>query len=268
MLRNRIITGLILAIVALLIIFYLPFSAFLVVTSGIILFSAWEWTSLMGCRSLLCQFLYVIFMAIMMYCAWHAPIIPVLWVAFAWWVAALFLIAFYPKVSKIWSYGIWIRGLMGILVLVPSWLSIDFIMWQQNGAVILVFLLLLVWGADTGAFFSGKFWGKHKLMPLVSPKKTWQGLFGGLTLTILIAAIGCIVLKIIPPYWPIVIVLAVVTVLFSVVGDLLESMLKRQVGIKDVANYLPGHGGFLDRIDSLTAAAPIFLLGFLLLGVK
>ena len=101
----------------------------------------------------------------------------------------------------------------------------------------------------------------------VSPKKTWEGLLGGVILSLIIAAICAEFLQIPFSLWPKVLLLSFVTILFSVIGDLFESMLKRQVDIKDTGCYLPGHGGLLDRIDSLTAATPIFLLGCLLLGL-
>ena len=126
--------------------------------------------------------------------------------------------------------------------------------------------MLLVWGADIGAYFFGRAFGKLKLVPRVSPGKSWAGLFGGV-LTSLCIAIGLAVYLNIPidQFVP-VLLGAVLVVLFSVVGDLTESMFKRQMGIKDSSQLLPGHGGVLDRIDSLTAAAPMFALLLLLSG--
>lgn len=156
---------------------------------------------------------------------------------------------------------------MGVFTLAPCWLALIIIRSAENGAIILTFVLCLIWSTDIGAYFSGKWWGKTKLIPKVSPNKTWQGLYGGILLTIIVAVIGCIVFNISPLDWLIVVALAIVVAILSVIGDLLESMLKRQINIKDTGNYLPGHGGLLDRIDSLTAAVPIFLLGCLLFGL-
>ena len=119
-------------------------------------------------------------------------------------------------------------------------------------------VMVLVWGADIGAYFSGRAFGKRKLAPAVSPGKSWEGVYGGLALTLVITLVVGVVRD-----WSgkeIFLALAgtAIVVFISVVGDLTESMFKRQAGIKDSSNLLPGHGGVLDRIDSLTAAIPIF----------
>jgi len=117
---------------------------------------------------------------------------------------------------------------------------------------------VLVWGADIGAYFSGRAFGKRKLAPAVSPGKSWEGVYGGLALTLVITIIVGIVRDWTVKEMLLGLIGAAVVVLISVVGDLTESMFKRQAGIKDSSNLLPGHGGVLDRIDSLTAAIPIF----------
>jgi phosphatidate cytidylyltransferase len=134
-----------------------------------------------------------------------------------------------------------------------------------HGAYALLFLFVLIWGADSGAYFAGKAFGKTKLLPRVSPGKSWQGLFGGLLLTGLISPALFWILPTPHPRFFVVLTLCWITVLFSVLGDLFESMLKRNVGLKDSGRLFPGHGGLLDRIDSLTAAAPIFALGSLVM---
>lgn len=269
---KRLITGIILIVLVVLAIFFLRFSIFVTLTSLLILFAAWEWGVLIGFDRYLYRCIYVACVGIAIFCVWHVGMsrtwtLVLLISNVFWWLIALFLIASYPKSAVLWGEGIWMRSLMGIFVLVPCWLALNMIRAMQDGSMILMFMLVLVWSADIGAYFVGKWCGKHKLAVQVSPKKTWQGLCGGMLLVLLMAVVGCIAFNIILPHWFVVIVLAIVTALFSVIGDLLESMLKRYVNIKDTANYLPGHGGILDRIDSLTAAAPIFLLGCLLLGV-
>ena len=159
-----------------------------------------------------------------------------------------------------------VRGIMGILVLMPCWLALNFIRVLPSGEMILLALFVLIWGADTGAYFAGKKWGKHKIIPQVSPGKSWEGLAGALLTTVLLVFCLLTALKFPPADIWVLLLLSLVTVLFSVLGDLFESMLKRKVDLKDSGTILPGHGGILDRIDSLTAAAPIFALGLILLA--
>ena len=146
-------------------------------------------------------------------------------------------------------------------MLVPSWMALVSIRQQPDGDVFLLMLLLLVWGADIGAYFAGKTWGKKKLAPKVSPGKTMAGFWGGVGSCVAIA-VGFVIyleLSVLDGFY--LVVLSVIAGLASVLGDLFESMLKRQRGIKDSSKLLPGHGGVLDRIDSITAAAPMFVLG-------
>jgi phosphatidate cytidylyltransferase len=184
-----------------------------------------------------------------------------------WWVAVtLFLFRvqelgvgenrFYP-----------LRAAVGLLVLVPAWAAITSLHAAgETGPKLVVFLLFLIWVADSGAYFSGLRWGRAKLAPVVSPGKTWEGLYGALAGAVICGAALFWLLGTEGSLFP-AILLSVGTALFSVVGDLLESVFKRKAGIKDSGNLLPGHGGVLDRIDSLTAAAPVFLLGLQQMGV-
>ncbi|MGD9152561.1 MAG: CDP-archaeol synthase [Gammaproteobacteria bacterium] len=261
MLKLRLITAALLIILTIAGILVLPLSVFRIIAAAIILFAAWEWSILIDCKTFLHRTLYVLFIAAILWSSWYAPIIPILIASLIWWIIAAGLIITYPKSTKLFSQGIYARALMGVFTLVPCWLSLTFIRAAENGIIILIFILCIVWGADIGAYFSGKWWGKHKLAPKVSPNKTWQGLCGGILLAIIVAVIGCIVFNISPLAWLTVIMLSILTALFSIIGDLLESMLKRHMNIKDIGGYLPGHGGLLDRIDSLTAALPIFSLG-------
>ena len=125
----------------------------------------------------------------------------------------------------------------------------------------------MTWAADTGAYFVGRAWGKHLLAERVSPKKTWEGFCGGLVLALIVGVAGSYLLPIDFAQRILIWVLALVAALFSVLGDLLESLLKRQSGVKDSGWLLPGHGGILDRIDSMLPAVTVFVLGMLLLGL-
>jgi phosphatidate cytidylyltransferase len=128
----------------------------------------------------------------------------------------------------------------------------------MHGSILIMVVLGIVWSTDIGAYFSGKNFGKNKLMPLVSPNKTIEGLIGGIACSVVFVITFCYFNNQPISMWFIYAVMAIGVAVFSAVGDLLESMFKREVGLKDSGSCLPGHGGILDRIDSLTAAAPIF----------
>lgn len=265
-LKKRIITGIILIVAALLVVFYAPPFWFALITALFMLAGAWEWTSLSEYKRTTQCIAYLVLVMASCYAALFIPVIYILLGVFLWWVLALLLVASYPNGSRIWGRGVVLRSVMGIFVLVPCWGAVNFIRNQSDGILILLFLFALIWGADIAAYFAGKRWGKHKLAPEVSPGKSWQGFIAALVFAFVYATgvslLGGIPRNVLP--WGV--LLSMVTVVFSVVGDLTESMLKRKAGVKDSGKLLPGHGGILDRIDSLTAAAPVFALGALLIG--
>lgn len=273
MLKQRVITGTLLAAGALLAITLLPALALALILVLVMLLACWEWSDLAGLGNRLGRSAYCVVAA----CAIavllgltqlfgdlpnpHA-VRTVLIVAALWWGVALVLVKTFPQSASTWSATA-VRLLMGLLTLIPAWLALVYLRAQPNGEWKIVFLLGLVAAADIGAYFSGKAFGKRKLARTVSPGKSWEGFWGGLAFSILIALVVWWL------YWralPLLTWLLVVafTVLASVLGDLLESMIKRQRGVKDSGNLLPGHGGVLDRLDSISAAAPIFALGLLL----
>jgi phosphatidate cytidylyltransferase len=287
LLIQRIITALILAPAAILAIFYLPlayFAALLMIVIGI---GAWEWGPLMGFKSKSRRISFVATTLILIGAIWlllspsdlwlnskelHSYAMSLLWLAVAWWVLSAFLMLSYPNSSNFWSKHRSVRGMFGWLTLVPTWLAFmvirtnDYQADSYHGAQLLMFLFLMVWSADVGAYFVGKAIGKNKLMPNVSPGKTFEGFLGGVVSACLLVAIAAYNLN-----WSSeqVITVLLVTVLIttvSVLGDLNESMFKRQAGVKDSGSILPGHGGILDRIDSLTATAPVFALCYVLFG--
>ena len=245
---------------------YTSSRVFLIATAGITLIGAWEWSRLMGIKHLLWRYVYVALIAYILFSMLFVYAPYVFFLALLAWILASVLVIRYPIASTWWSKRPFWRGLMGCLVLIPCWMALNFIRNQPAGITSLFALFILIWGADTAAYFVGRTWGKTKLAPTVSPGKSWEGLAGALVFALLWAVI---ILSFNPIVWSQAFslsLLAVITVLFSVLGDLFESMLKRQVGLKDSGRILPGHGGLLDRIDSLTAAAPIFALGMVLLN--
>ena len=179
-------------------------------------------------------------------------------------------IAFWLFVVPLWMYrggrpsAVWM-ALTGLVVLLPPALAL--IQLRAQGLLPLLLLMAVVWIADIAAYFSGRAFGRHKLAPTISPGKTWEGAFGA------VIAVQCYGLAIKPvlfgdaqmPAWPVWSGILLLLTAVSIVGDLFESMMKRQAGIKDSSQLLPGHGGVLDRVDSLTATLP--LIGFALLNL-
>ena len=194
----------------------------------------------------------------------HQPLVEgALWASLGWWVVALLLVLTYPASAAFWRNSKTLRLIFGVLTIVPFfWGMLALRAWHYtddhySGALWLLYVMILVWGADSGAYMFGKMFGKHKLAPKVSPGKTWQGFFGGLlTAAVISWAYGWWAHLNVTPM--VLLVCSIVAALASVLGDLTESMFKREAGIKDSGNLIPGHGGILDRIDSLTAAVPVF----------
>lgn len=193
----------------------------------------------------------------------YCPVIwPSIWgIATVFWLSAFVTVRRYP-LSGITSDR-WLP-FIGVLLLISSTLAI-YSLWE-NSPWWLMYLFALVWVADSGAYFAGKAFGKHKLIPDVSPNKTIEGLAGGLALTAVVIAAVAYDRHLVGLHLVGFVLLSMIVVLASVLGDLFESLLKRRANIKDSGTLLPGHGGVLDRIDSLLAAAPIFALGFWLAG--
>ena len=160
------------------------------------------------------------------------------------------------------------RALLGVLVLVPGWMSSVYLLSYPQGGLLMITLVLVVAAADIGAYFSGKRFGRHKLAPDVSPAKTWEGFWGGVAACAVLALVLWFLLPGRAAHIGLASMIAIVVIsgLASVVGDLTVSMVKRESGVKDTGSLLPGHGGVLDRLDSLCAAAPVFALGLLSVG--
>lgn len=273
MLKTRIITAAILIPFVLAAIFFLSPLGFQIATAVLALLIALEWARLIGLRTRFAQIAYALFNLPLIGLLNHLLDSNLLATAIfldlgvMWWLAAFMAMMLFMKGNQtIWQSKI-ARMLMGLFILLPFWVAINLIRSVPEGSAYILILCLLVWGADTGAYFAGKLWGKHKLAEKVSPKKTLEGVYGALTLTIIIALIAGWYLNLSVLILIFFVLLALVTVLFSILGDLIESMVKRQHGVKDSGNILPGHGGLLDRLDSLFAAAPVFAIGLIAFGL-
>ena len=179
-----------------------------------------------------------------------------------WWLLMLRWIVTYPAGFDATHPPRWVKAGAGLLVIPGTIAAVGLLHGPPDGALRLLFAFFLVWAADVGAYFAGRAFGARKLAPRVSPGKTWEGVYGGLALSLVIAAIaGQWLFQLQGLRWLPFLLLCAGVVLFSIVGDLGESLLKRQAGAKDSGALLPGHGGLLDRIDSLLAALPALAIG-------
>ena len=287
MLKQRIITAVILAPAAIAAIFYLPISYFAGLLMATIAIGAWEWARFMGLVNTIQRLGYVIITSAIIAALWFLlpvdetwlvitsvqhEITSMLWLSVIWWLFAALLMFLYPKSSAFWANNKFLIALFGWLTLVPTWLAFmvlrtnNYILDEFQGAQLLMYLFMLVWSADVGAYFVGKSLGKHKLMPNVSPGKTIEGFLGGVVCAAILTVIVGVSLQWSSDKFITALLVTLLITSISVLGDLTESMFKRQVGVKDSGTILPGHGGILDRIDSLTATAPVFALCYLLLA--
>lgn len=272
MLKQRIITALILAPIAIGGIFFLSPMHFSWFIGLVVVLGAWEWANLSGFEAPVARIGFAAVVAVLLALIDGLPAFPVLILAALWWVAAFFLVLRYPANTQLWQSPP-ARLVIGLLVLLPTWKALVVIRHSAlasypdvNNLWVILYVMLLVWSADVGAYFAGRAWGKAKLAPKVSPGKSWAGAYGGLAATVVLAFLGAWFLEANVQDMTLLVTVTVITAVFSILGDLLESMLKRHRGIKDSSNLLPGHGGVLDRIDSLTAAIPVFTLLLILTG--
>ena len=259
MLRQRIITSLVLAPLALAGVFLLPLPGFALFVTIVISLSAWEWANLSGCKGKLVQGLYTAFVGICCGLSLYIPPLWLLWLAALWWFTALILVKQYPASEKMVASRP-LRLVTGLFTLVPAWFGLYQLKLMNDGAWLILTLLVIVWAADCGAYFAGKRFGRVKLIERVSPKKTLEGMVGGVLFAVLVVSLVTLLSSVSFFQGVSLLAVTVITVLVSVLGDLWESVLKRGRGLKDSGSLLPGHGGMLDRIDSLTAAIPIFTL--------
>ena len=285
MLKERVLSAVVMVIVALAAIFWLPPLALTIALSALVVLGMWEWAQFVGFKSQMSRvvvagvttcilLLLVVANTDYINAARFMTDLSViaLFIACVWWLAALILVVTYPNSAKLWAKSVVAKFLFGICTLFPFLLGLlairfnNYTLDAYQGTYLLLYAFLLVWGADSGAYFFGRALGKHKLAPKVSPGKSWEGALGGLFTS---GVIAFAFLQATPndvfgrtlemmPF----IAVSVATVAISVLGDLAESMFKRQAGIKDSSNLIPGHGGILDRVDSLTAAIPFFATMF------
>lgn len=275
MLRQRVITALLLAPLAILLILLLPTSVFACLLAAAFLAATWEWSRLAGMKSRVARGGLVGFALLVFIALWMLRSTPWLWpglitAGVAWWLLACVWLRHFAFAAAPTPENRNLKLLAGAFVVFPAWVAaVDIHGSPSHGHVWTFLAMLLVWAADTGAYFAGSWFGKgkRKLAPQISPGKTWVGVYGAFATSSLVAAAAGWLLGVHDLRLLGLIVVTVVTVAASIIGDLLESLMKRHANVKDSGALFPGHGGLLDRLDSVFAALPVFALGKLLLGL-
>lgn len=272
MLFQRVATALVLLPLLLALVWFAPTPAVYAVfaVAGVVI--AWEWAGLMKPRSAAPRVAYAAVAGGLLAAAWFSPLQDraLVWLLApvgVWWLLAPLLFKGFPGNLQRRPIPAPLMALLGWLLIVATILSLARLHGMDGGAIKLLYVLFLVFAADTGAFFAGRRFGRRKLAPTISPGKTVEGALGGLALCVVWALTGGVYAFGVATSGQLIALLALslVVAIVSIVGDLVESMFKRLSGIKDSGHILPGHGGMLDRVDSILAAAPVMVLGLELL---
>ena len=281
MLKQRVITAVLLLVALIAATTQLPSFYFSLFVASVILVAAWEWAGLVNSDKEIAKLPYLASIAAMLVGSFFLlGISPdaqnidgfraslVLMLGLLFWLISLFFLAGYPENSKLWNDESKI-ALMGVLVLIPAFVGIVVLKYLLPSGYLVLGLVILVAAVDVGAYVVGVNFGSRKLAANLSPKKSWEGVWGGTVTCLLVAALLVWLmhnnLQLLSPIQiTALLTLSVGITFFSVVGDLIESMLKRNCGVKDSGTMLPGHGGVLDRVDGLVAATPLFVLTMML----
>ena len=260
MLRSRVITALMIAPLALAALLLLDASAYVLFIAAVLAVCGWEWANFAHLRGW-SRIAYALLIGLIT--SFVPSSIAWLWISMMTWVIAAYLVLRFPNYPSALKEAMPILAL-GILVMVPAGLALIILQSEPNYAANLFLLLGLVWCADIGAYFTGRRWGKRKLHPAVSPGKSWAGVYGGWVITLIFVLLWRVQTGLfglsnwkVELFW---LLMASVMVFVSILGDLAMSMFKRVRDIKDSSQLLPGHGGFLDRLDSLFSVAPMLVL--------
>jgi phosphatidate cytidylyltransferase len=274
-LKTRVITALVLLALLLPSLFFLPPDYWALLLTGFVGVAAWEWGALLRWGETARRMLGIGFAAVCGCVIFLAPEVigaaevfqpaPV-WVRLVYGLATIFWCGLMPLwLRSKWALGGGVVGLLiGLLLLFSTWLAM--VQLRMLGPAVLLAFLAVAWVADIAAYFAGRKFGKHKLAPSISPGKTWEGAVGAVLGVIIygLALRASFAFEAVALPWWVLLLMAITAV--SIIGDLYESMLKRQAGIKDSSHVLPGHGGVLDRIDSLTSTLPVIAFLWLLLA--
>ncbi len=272
MLRQRILTALLLAPLVILLILWPDTGIFGAIVALAFLAAWWEWAQLSGLNSRAGRVVLLVAAAggfALLWLAQGTAWTPWLLAAgVAWWCVACLWLRHFAFAAAPTRENLALKLITGAFVIFPAWIALTSMHARlPHGHWWTLLALLIVWASDIGAYTSGRAFGKRKLAPQISPGKTWAGAYGAMVAGVLVAEIGGWLLGVRGITLLGLAVLAVVTVAVSIVGDLFESLMKRHAQVKDSGSIFPGHGGLMDRLDSVFAALPIFAAGLLLLDL-
>jgi len=268
--RTRIIAALLMAPVAIAGVYYLPTDYLAPIVAAILLMGLWEWSALAGLTEQIPRALYIAGNALMMLAlTWGSgpgllPFKLISFIGALWWLVVMLWLWKFEFAKADTSINRSIKLLAGSLSVIPAWCALAWLHSKVDSSIgprWALFALAIAWAADSGAYFAGVRYGKTKLAPRISPGKSWEGVIGGVAAILLLAVVAIPWLGLLWSELPELLLLTVITMIFSVIGDLFESLMKRHSGFKDSSSLIPGHGGLMDRLDSLLAVLPIFVIG-------
>lgn len=266
MLKSRLLTAFLMGPLILWAIYAMPETPFAIFSLVLVSLGAWEWSVFAGWvkpfqRKLFFIINVFLFLIVLFLQNFELNLVIIV-ASLLWWAICIPLLLSFPFKENTLLHTRAVKTLVGIVLLLGT--LIPMVLIRINpvyGAEFVLYIILIIWFADSGAYFSGRALGKNKLIPKVSPGKTWEGVAGALVATLIVALLSINVLNIPSDQTMVFIIITLVTVIYSIVGDLSESMFKRMANIKDSGSLIPGHGGMLDRIDSLMSALPVFYAG-------
>lgn len=265
-LRQRVGTALVLAPLAIAAIVLLPTGAIAVIAAAAFGMALWEWTRMIGMQTRGARAAVLAGFALLLALLWWQHATAIGWAVIVagalWWLLALAWLRHFSFAAAPTPENTAIKLLAGVVAIAPAWVALLHIHdGDDQGHLWTLFALILVWAADTFAYFAGRLWGRRKLAPRISPGKTVAGAWGALGGTALVAVVGGWLLGEHGTALVLLVGIALITTVFSIVGDLFESLIKRQGNTKDSGSLFPGHGGLFDRLDSVFAALPVFAVG-------
>jgi len=270
MLKHRIITASILIPFVIWSILYASTQGFTYGLAVVLFLATLEWNNFVAYKNKALGLLFSVVVTLsflaLEYIANFEYIQAIIYASLIWWLISLPLLFSFPFKSSHLLQQKPAKIIVGFIMLLATFLALDLLRNSVDyGVDYVIYFLVLIWVADSAAYFAGRAFGKHKLIPNVSPGKSWEGVAGAIVATIIAAIVALDILNITTEqsFWFVFITL--ITVIYSIIGDLSESMFKRMANVKDSGNILPGHGGILDRIDSLTSGLPVFIAGLWLM---